>query len=547
VGNLDGRYYIKALEAHFSKLTKWKIERDNFGGRLVPRDTYRWILHNHDFNEWRNGRGANVLWVKGDEGMGKTFLFCGILDELSDPKSNDVLAYYFCDPQITRKQARVALCSLIHELVSRWPDLIQHFAVQYEQHTNMLKDANACYLLGGILRKMLEHISRLNGGGVIYLAIDAFDVCEQKVGKSLLEEIANLSRYVTNARLRWLVTSRGRDYVGRGIQWPHSPRIVDLKDYKGELKNAARAYVLDFVLLEDDMEAACGRLLDQYLPANLKGFLELVATEANSLKDMLSSQADKREPAAVKWLVMQEKPEWFSEFIVDLYQKAASTARVAYRPLREEELYSFFRVGKSRNQDPSPGTIFSFLSIKDGIVGPVNKSAKRFFQGKGILFSLGLRDEHRRVFRESLSIMNETLQLGPKDLRAPGQYACEYWIEHCIAGQYGSSERDFDDELVAFLQNHFLDWIQHLAPAGPDVLGRVFGSWPRLMNVVKVRQVVGTRKINKRPEAGTCWTHPLTLVPRIIGPGQTEDADHGRLPIHRTLRTGHSKMPNSDP
>ncbi|KAG9227961.1 hypothetical protein BJ875DRAFT_501101 [Amylocarpus encephaloides] len=55
---------------------KKRIEDTN-GGLLAG--SYRWILENPEFQQWRHDTQSRLLWIKGDPGKGKTMLLCGIL------------------------------------------------------------------------------------------------------------------------------------------------------------------------------------------------------------------------------------------------------------------------------------------------------------------------------------------------------------------------------------------------------------------------------------------------------------------------------------
>ena len=73
---------------------KKRIE-DTKGGLL--EDSYRWILKNADFQQWRNNQQSRLLWIKGDPGKGKTMLLCGIINELKKlTAKTDLLSYFFC-------------------------------------------------------------------------------------------------------------------------------------------------------------------------------------------------------------------------------------------------------------------------------------------------------------------------------------------------------------------------------------------------------------------------------------------------------------------
>jgi hypothetical protein len=71
------------------------------GGLLA--ESYRWVLDNTTFQQWRQDLHSQLLWVKGDPGKGKTMLLCGIIDELHNllPKTT-LLAYFFCQATNSR-------------------------------------------------------------------------------------------------------------------------------------------------------------------------------------------------------------------------------------------------------------------------------------------------------------------------------------------------------------------------------------------------------------------------------------------------------------
>ncbi|KAH7630474.1 hypothetical protein B0T09DRAFT_283859, partial [Sordaria sp. MPI-SDFR-AT-0083] len=70
---------LKHLRLTNPRDDKARIERTK-GGLL--RDSYRWVLNNADFQQWRDDPQHPLLWIKGDPGKGKTMLLCGIIDEL---------------------------------------------------------------------------------------------------------------------------------------------------------------------------------------------------------------------------------------------------------------------------------------------------------------------------------------------------------------------------------------------------------------------------------------------------------------------------------
>jgi hypothetical protein len=82
------------------------------------KDSYRWVLENSDFKQWRSAQQSELLWIKGDPGKGKTMLLCGIVDELEKSIArSDLLSYFFCQATDSRiNSATAALRGLIYLL-----------------------------------------------------------------------------------------------------------------------------------------------------------------------------------------------------------------------------------------------------------------------------------------------------------------------------------------------------------------------------------------------------------------------------------------------
>ncbi|KAK4196096.1 vegetative incompatibility protein HET-E-1 [Triangularia verruculosa] len=120
---------------------KARIERTK-GGLL--QDSYRWVLDNPEFQQWRNHPTSRLLWIKGDPGKGKTMLLCGIINELGRDTSADAcrrnVAYFFCQATDSRiNNTTAVLHGLIYLLVDRQPSLLSHDALS-RIFTNILRD-----------------------------------------------------------------------------------------------------------------------------------------------------------------------------------------------------------------------------------------------------------------------------------------------------------------------------------------------------------------------------------------------------------------------
>jgi hypothetical protein len=116
---------------------KKRIEETK-GGLL--EDSYRWILENPDFQQWRNDEEKHLLWVKGDPGKGKTMLLCGIVNELEKSMAEtDLLSYFFCQATDSRiSNATAVLQGLLFLLVDQQPSLVSHIWKKHDKAGKVL-------------------------------------------------------------------------------------------------------------------------------------------------------------------------------------------------------------------------------------------------------------------------------------------------------------------------------------------------------------------------------------------------------------------------
>jgi hypothetical protein len=95
-----------------------------------------WIVNYDDFIDWRDGDNAQLLWIKGDPGKGKTMLLIGIVKEMQ-LTCYSTLSYFFC--QATDKSSNSAtavLRGLIYRLLIQQPSLMSHIRDKYDKAGN---------------------------------------------------------------------------------------------------------------------------------------------------------------------------------------------------------------------------------------------------------------------------------------------------------------------------------------------------------------------------------------------------------------------------
>ena len=197
---------------------KKRIE-DTKGGLL--KDSYRWILENSDFQQWRGAQQSPLLWIKGDPGKGKTMLLCGIINELNKSIAKTaLLSYFFCQATDSRiNNATAVLRGLMYLLVNQQPSLISHIRKKYDYAGKALfEDVNAWAALSEIFINILQDPNLNN----IYLIIDALDECVADLPK-LLDFVAQKS--AMSSRVKWIVSSRNWPDIEERLEAGHKVRL----------------------------------------------------------------------------------------------------------------------------------------------------------------------------------------------------------------------------------------------------------------------------------------------------------------------------------
>ncbi|KAH6700670.1 NACHT domain-containing protein [Leptodontidium sp. MPI-SDFR-AT-0119] len=468
---------------------KKRIE-DTKGGLL--EGSYRWILENSDFQQWRNDQRSRLLWIKGDPGKGKTMLLCGITNELKRSMAKSVLlSYFFCQATDSRiNYATAVLRGLIYLLVDQQPSLISHIRAKYDQAGKTLfEDANAWVALSEIFTNILRD-PRLES---TYLIIDALDECVVDLPK-LLDFIVQRSSIST--RVKWIVSSRN---------WPDIEERLEAAGHKVRLclelnQRSVSAAVSTYIeyktrqLAErkkyDDMTRAA---VQQHLISNSNDTFLWVALVCANLKNVprWKTLAKLNEfPPGLDSLYRRMMSQICNSDDVDLCKQILAITSIVYRPITLTEITSFVKTLESMADDHESlvviiGLCGSFLALRETTVYFVHQSAKDFLlkEASNDIFPSGTNDIHRIIFSRSLQVMSSTLRRDIYNLRAPGisidqvkppdpnplaaaRYSCLYWIEHLLdCMTKGNTMNDLKDggSVYSFFCQSFLYWLEALS------------------------------------------------------------------------------------
>lgn len=459
---------------------------ENTKGGLL-RDSYKWILENHDFQRWRNDNQNQLLWIRGDPGKGKTMLLCGILDELKKLSTANI-SYFFCQATDSRiNTATAVLRGLIYLLVDQQPSLISHIRNRYDQAGKQLfDDANAWVALSAIFKNVLQDPTLR----MTYLVIDALDECVTSL-EDLQQLIIQMS--MANSRVKWIASSRNWPNIEKAFGKAAQDFSLSLELNEMSVAAAVASYIeysVGVLSRENEYDSSTGNTVGQYLRYNAGGTFLWVALVCQKLAKISAWKVDSKTlstfPPGLDSLYKRMVDDINKSEDVELCKEVLATLSITYRPITLDELPSLVEippraVGNDKALAEIIETCGSFLSLRHRTIFFTHQSAKDFLTEREpqAVFPSGKEAKHQSVFLKSIKAMSQVLKqdiynlahLGtsieniehqypsPNPL-APVQYASVYWIDHFLKTQNAFDNITMID---AFLRQYFLYWFEALS------------------------------------------------------------------------------------
>ncbi|KAK4150587.1 NACHT domain-containing protein [Chaetomidium leptoderma] len=475
---------------------KTRIERTK-GGLL--KDSYRWVLDNSDFQQWRNHPESRLLWIKGNPGKGKTMLLCGIINELDRDSSADAcrrnVAYFFCQATDSRiNNATAVLRGLVYLLVDRQPSLLPHVRSEYDRAGELLcKDGYTWDALSRIFTSILRDPNlRMTS-----LVIDALDECVTDLPQ-LLDLIAQKSS--GSSRVKWIVSSRNWLEIEERLETAAEKARLSLELNAQSVANAVNAYIrhkVDELAQLKKYDPNTRDTVQGYLSSNANGTFLWVALVCQALADLKVQKWHTLEklrsfPPGLDSLYARMIDYIRDSEDSDLCKHILAVATIVRRPVSLQELTSLVEMPGGISDDrESLGKIIelcgSFLTLRDQTVYFVHQSAQDFLLGKaagqaskkasqvtfGWVFPSGTGSVDHDILSRSLHAMSTALRrdfvrVPDPDPLATVRYSCVYWVDHlCDSVPGTNTKRDDlleDDEVVhTFLKTKYLYWLEALS------------------------------------------------------------------------------------
>jgi hypothetical protein len=470
---------------------KTRIEQTK-GGLL--QDSYRWILKNADFQQWRDDDQSRLLWINGDPGKGKTMLLCGIIDELKKSTAETgLLSYFFCQATDSRiNNATAVLRGLIYMLVDQKPSLISHVRKKYDHAGQALfENVNAYVSLSEIFANILLD----QGLESTYVIIDALDECVTDL-PHLLDLIVQKSS--VSSQVKWIVSSRNWLSIEERLQTAGQRVRLSLEMNAELISTAVTIYIQCKVRHLAKLKTYSNKTesaVQEYLSLNANGTFLWVALVCQNLQKgskLNILEKLKALPPGLDALYIRMIQEVCDSEDVDLCKQILSLVTVARRPITLKELVSLVDMPEdiSDNLESLYQVVSlcgSFLTLRENTVYFVHQSAKDFLLKKayGTIFPSGSQEVDRIIFSKSLEVMSRTLQRDMYGLSALGfsihevqrpdpdplaaaNYSCIYWVDHLCEWYFSGNAKHLDDledggALDEFLRKKYLYWLEALS------------------------------------------------------------------------------------
>lgn len=187
------------------------------------QETKTWIFSNGIYTRWKNIDGESLLWIFGEDGLGKTPLTISLIDDLTNrverSSQRRALAYCFCQSHTGQgKDANAVIRSILYQIVLQQSDqqqaAFEPWLKTYRTYRDNLMKPDRLLDLWKILQLTLAE-ARYE---VAYFLLYRPEECGLSILNNFPSLVADSS--FTRCRIKWMVVSRMDPALFDGIETP---------------------------------------------------------------------------------------------------------------------------------------------------------------------------------------------------------------------------------------------------------------------------------------------------------------------------------------
>lgn len=510
---------------------------DSFDGVLDPRcHPETRIDLRRRIGEWaENGQGKSIFWLKGMAGTGKSTISRTVAESFHEEGKLGA-SFFFKRGEADRNSVAMLFTTICAQLLVKIPSLIAHVEMAINSDPN-LSDKSMGEQFEKFIYLPLSQIRRhLPQAPKLIIVIDALDECAQD-GDTLLRLLSQTWNKWSPS-LQIFITSRPEQQIRSGfadvpgnirenIELHKIPQPIIKQDITTFLKyrfaQIQEKYTKDGWSLpfnwpgQDTMSVLVEMAVPLFIfAATLCLFVEDPAWSdpIGQLKKVLeyqnmksNSEMDKLDATYSPLLnqLIHGRPEKVQKSLVERFRRIVGTIVHLAEPLSQLSLASLLNIDSHeiKAQLSSLHSVLSVpssadspirmlhLSFRDFLVHPETQETNPFWMDErekhsDILAKCLERMTKSRCIKEDIcSLENHGISRADIDSRVIAdclpsdlQYACRFWVYHLEQSQMRIKD---NDSVQAFLQDHFLHWLESLS-----LLGRITKS----INLVQTLQTM---------------------------------------------------------
>ncbi|KAJ8133537.1 hypothetical protein O1611_g93 [Lasiodiplodia mahajangana] len=456
--------------------------------------------------------GKAIFWLNGIAGAGKSTISRTIAERF---RKRGLLGatFFFKRGEAERGHAGRLFTTIAAQLAAKIPRVAQQIQTALDNDPNICSKA----LPEQFKQLLLNTLTYVHGPRTLVVVIDALDECDKDVDIRGIIHLLSQARTMPHVRLRTLLTSRPELPIRLGFrkaqggyqdlvlhEMPQEIVTHDLQVFfKIELTRIHEEYndsgFEDVRLPRDWPNQHIDTLVDRAYPlfiiaATICRFVGLSGFNPDAqLKELLDYDAIGHTSDQLKSIylpvlnqIISKQTKVNKQRLLEEFRDIIGTMVLLSEPLSARALSGILQISLSviQNQlkllhsvlavpSTSDGPIRTFhLSFRDFLLDPSRQDTHEFWVDEKLthkklaarcvqLLSTDkiLKKDICNLCTPGVSLLQVDPQTINRYLPSEVQYACKYWVHHLESS--GTPIQD-DDQVYAFLQTHFLHWIEAL-------------------------------------------------------------------------------------